>query len=281
MTDRADRSTTPVDISLVTDGTAQAMPDQLATEEPLEIRLQAAGEMRKIAVTMRTPGHDPELAAGFLYAEGVIGSWSDIGRFVFVHTTDGRPQENIIVVELAANAMPDLSPLERHFYTTSACGVCGKAGLESLLTNRAPKIPEGPTVTPDLLYSLPVKLRSTQGVFGATGGLHAAAIFDSEGSLLASREDVGRHNALDKVIGWALSQGLLPLHDRIVMVSGRSSYEIVQKCIAAEVPFLCAVSAPSSLAVSMAREYGITLIGFLRGNRLNVYAGPERLAHGC
>ncbi len=253
------------------------MPDQLATEEPLEIRLQAAGETRRVAVTMRTPGHDPELAAGFLYAEGIIGSWSDIGRFVLVHTSEGRPQENVIVVELAKEAMPDLSPLERHFYTTSACGVCGKAGLESLLTNHAPKIPEGPRVTADLLYSLPDKLRSAQGVFGATGGLHAAAIFDRHANLLAAREDVGRHNALDKVIGCALSQGLLPLHGHIVMVSGRSSYEIVQKCIAAEAPVVCAVSAPSSLAVSMAREYGITLIGFLRDNRLNIYAGPERL----
>jgi FdhD protein len=279
MPHRADRSTTPVDISLVTDGSVRTMPDQLATEEPLEIRLQAAGETRKLAVTMRTPGHDPELAAGFLYAEGVIESWSDIGRFVLVHTADGRPQENIIVVELVGEAMPDLAPLERHFYTTSACGVCGKAGLESLLTNRAPKIPEGPNVSADLLYSLPVKLRTTQGVFGATGGLHAAGIFDAGGNLLASREDIGRHNALDKVIGWAMSQKLLPLHEHIVMVSGRSSYEIVQKCIAAEVPFVCAVSAPSSLAVSMAREYGITLIGFLRDNRLNVYAGHERLIH--
>jgi FdhD protein len=279
MPHRPDRSTTPVDISLVTDGSARTMPDQLATEEPLEIRLQAAGETRKVAVTMRTPGHDPELAAGFLYAEGVIESWSDIGRFVLVHTADGRPQENIIVVELVGEAMPDLAPLERHFYTTSACGVCGKAGLESLLTNRAPKIPEGPNVSADLLYSLPVKLRTTQGVFGATGGLHAAGIFDAGGNLLASREDIGRHNALDKVIGWAMSQKRLPLHEHIVMVSGRSSYEIVQKCIAAEVPFVCAVSAPSSLAVSMAREYGITLIGFLRDNRLNVYAGHERLIH--
>jgi len=277
MTDRADRSTTPVDMSIVTDGNAQAIPDRLATEEPLEIRLRAGDETRRVAVTMRTPGHDPELAAGFLYAEGVIRSWADIGRFVVQRAADGRVLDNLIVVELTTGAMPDLSPLERHFHVTSACGVCGKTGLEALLMNRNPKIPPGPRVTADLLYSLPPKLRSAQGVFGTTGGLHAAAIFDRDGGLLALREDVGRHNALDKVIGWALSQDAVPLHDRIVLVSGRTSYEIVQKCIAAEVPVVCAVSAPSSLAVSMAREYGVTLIGFLRDSRLNVYSGPERL----
>ncbi len=181
-------------------------------------------------------------------------------------------------VELARSAWPQIDRLERHFLTTSACGVCGKASIESLRLRNVPDLGTGPALNAELVTSLPDKLRAAQGVFASTGGLHAAALFDANGTLLALREDVGRHNALDKLIGWALMNGKLPLHDAIVMVSGRTSFEIVQKALVAGVPVVCAVSAPSSLAVGLAREFGMTLIGFLRGSRFNVYAGNERLA---
>ena len=171
----------------------------------------------------------------------------------------------------------DLRPLERHFYTTSACGVCGKESLEQLELRGCPVIPPGPEIAAETIYSLPAKLRGAQGLFEATGGLHAAALFDAEGNLLALREDVGRHNATDKLVGWALLEGRLPLSDHIIMVSGRSSFEIMQKCLAAGVPIVCAISAPSSLAVDVARRFDMTLVGFLRGNRFNVYSGHERV----
>jgi FdhD protein len=171
----------------------------------------------------------------------------------------------------------DLRPLERHFYTTSACGVCGKASLEQLELRGCPVIGPGPEVSAKTIYSLPEKLRAAQGLFEATGGLHAAALFDAQGELVALREDVGRHNATDKLVGWALLEGRLPLGGHIVMVSGRSSYEILQKCLAAGVPIVCAVSAPSSLAVDVARQFDMTLVGFLRNNRFNVYSVPERV----
>jgi FdhD protein len=274
---------------MLEEGAAQPMPDDLATEEPLEIRLAfrtAAGaeEVEPVAVTMRTPGAEPhedaELATGFLHGEGVVRSASDIRGFR--HLTQRVPgrtggPENVVVVELATEEMPDLSTLDRHFYTSSACGVCGKASLDALLLGKNPKLPPGPRVTPELLYSLPDKLRSAQGVFHTTGGLHAAALFDARGELLAVREDVGRHNALDKLLGWALLTDRLPLHGHLVLVSGRTSYEILQKALMAEVPVVCAVSAPSSLAVSLARRFDITLVGFLRDRRCNVYAGFDRV----
>lgn len=273
-------------------GEVRRVPDQLATEEPLEIRLQPApsedgapGELRKVAVTMRTPGETPrddaELAAGFLHGEGVIRRPEQIRGFRHVaQRVPGQvssDRENTVVVQLASGEVPELAPLERHFYTTSACGVCGKESLDALLLGRSSEVPPGPRLSAELVYSLPEKLRSAQGVFRSTGGLHAAALFDRQGELLALREDVGRHNALDKLLGWALMEGRLPLHDHLVMVSGRTSYEILQKCLVAEVPVVCAVSAPSSLAVSLARRYGITLVGFLRDRRCNVYAGFERI----
>jgi FdhD protein len=180
-------------------------------------------------------------------------------------------------VELRRGREFDLRPLERHFYTTSACGVCGKASLEQLELRGCPVMPPGPEVSAEVLTALPQKLREAQGLFDATGGLHAAALFDQEGELIALREDVGRHNATDKLVGWALLEGRLPLTDHIIMVSGRSSFEILQKCLTAGVPFVCAISAPSSLAVDVAREFGMTLVGFLRGDRFNVYAGSERI----
>jgi FdhD protein len=253
-------------------------PDQLATEEPLEIRLDAGGEVRKLAVTMRTPGADFDLAVGFLHGEGVIGGPDDVRTVAYCLDRSIEPEQryNVVTVKLAG-APRDLTALDRHFTTTSACGVCGKASLDAIRLRGCAPVPPGPALVPELLTRLPGTLAESQGVFRKTGGLHAAALFDPAGNLLAIREDVGRHNAVDKLIGWALMQGMLPLHDRIVVVSGRSSYEIVQKCLVAGVPVVCAVSAPSSLAVGLAREWGMTLVGFLRGERFNVYAGQERI----
>jgi FdhD protein len=278
-------------------GSLHPQSDAVATEEPLEIRLRGAtlarhrravpvfsrraeapGE-KTVAITMRTPGADFELAAGFLYGEAVIRGRSDIQDIRHCEDPDLDPdkRDNIVYVELSSAVIPDLAALERHFYTTSACGVCGKASLEALRLRGFPTIPPGPVVDPAVIRGLPEKLREGQGVFAATGGLHAAGLFDVEGNLLAVREDVGRHNALDKLVGWALREGRLPLGGHIVMVSGRSSFEILQKSLMAGAPIVCAVSAPSSLAVALAREFGITLIGFLRGERFNVYAGAERV----
>ena len=180
-------------------------------------------------------------------------------------------------VSLKEGVTVDLQPLERHFFTTSACGVCGKASLEALRSRKYPVVLDSPEVSVEVIYSLPDQLRSAQQVFSMTGGLHAAALFDAQGNLLSLREDVGRHNAVDKLVGSALLSGELPLNNHIVMVSGRSSFEILQKCLAAGVPIVCAISAPSSLAVELAREFGITLVGFLRGERFNIYSGKERL----
>ncbi|KAB8332392.1 formate dehydrogenase accessory sulfurtransferase FdhD [Scytonema tolypothrichoides VB-61278] len=251
--------------------------DQLTTEEPLEIRL--VSPQKTVAVTMRTPGVDFELAAGFLYNEGVISCKQDILRMSYcVDDVDGEQRQNIVNVTLRENLNPDLQPLERHFYTTSACGVCGKASLEALRLRGCPVILPEPIVTAEIIYNLPDKLRAAQGIFNATGGLHAAALFDNQGQLLNLYEDVGRHNALDKLVGSALLSEQLPLSHHIVMVSGRSSFEILQKSTAAGVPIVCSISAPSSLAVSVAKEFGITLIGFLRGERFNVYTGLERIS---
>jgi FdhD protein len=290
-------SKTEARVWVVESGEARFLADHVATEEPLEIRLRAAGitrgdgplpvvrrrgqgaGRRTVAITMRTPGADFELAAGFLYGEGVIRSGDEIHGISHCEEPDLDEDKryNIVNVDLHGDALPDLQALERHFYTTSACGVCGKASLESLRIRGCPVIPAGPVVDADVIRRLPEALRAGQGVFAATGGLHAAALFDPDGHPLAVREDVGRHNALDKLVGWALLEGRLPLSHHIVMVSGRSSFEILQKSLMARVPIVCAVSAPSSLAVSLAREFGITLIGFLRGDRFNVYTGMERV----
>jgi FdhD protein len=261
-------------------GRFEARPDQLATEEPLEINLLSDGTSRTVAVTMRTPGADPELALGFLYGEGILAGPERVVRVGPCQTRKGKTAAecaNIVEVELGEGPAPDWKKLERHFFTTSACGVCGKAGLENLAFRAPAALPEGPRITPELVATLPEELRRAQGLFDATGGLHAAALFDAAGRLLALREDVGRHNALDKLIGWAFLNDRLPLHDHLVMVSGRSSYEILQKCLVAGVPIVCSVSAPSSLAVDLARRFGVTLIGFLRGDRFNVYHGVERI----
>lgn len=272
-------SKTRTRVRVVEDGRMRVRPDTLATEEPMEIRLISGGKRQTVAVTMRTPGADFELAAGFLYGEGIITSPEEIKKISYcVDRTVAEEQLfNIVNVELSGGREYDLRSLDRHFYTTSACGVCGKASLEQLELRGCPVVPPGPEVTPDVIYSLPDKLREAQGLFDATGGLHAAALFDAEGNLLALREDVGRHNATDKLVGWALMEGKLPLSNHIVMVSGRSSFEILQKCLTAGIPMVCAISAPSSLAVDVAREFGMTLVGFLRDRKFNVYSGPERL----
>jgi FdhD protein len=278
---RARRSSkTRTRVRVVEDGKMRVRPDTLATEEPMEIRLITGGERQTVAVTMRTPGADFELAAGFLYGEGIVKSSDDIAKISYCVDSDldAAQQYNIVNVELRGGREYDLRPLERHFYTSSACGVCGKASLEQLELRGCPLALPGPEVTPETLYSLPAKLREAQGLFDATGGLHAAALFDAEGNLVTLREDVGRHNATDKLVGWALLENRLPLSGHLVMVSGRSSFEILQKCLTAGVPFVCAISAPSSLAVDVAREFGMTLVGFLRERRFNVYAGKERVA---
>ncbi|MFG1941961.1 formate dehydrogenase accessory sulfurtransferase FdhD [Nonomuraea sp. NPDC048826] len=252
--------------------------DDLATEEPMEIRLHGADGTRKtVAITMRTPGHDFELAAGFLHGEGLAGA-ADIASIAYCTDEDLAPEEryNTVTVRLRG-PVPDLPALERHFVTSSACGVCGSAGLDRLHERCDPLPPGGPPISPEVLYGLPDALRAGQGVFGKTGGLHAAGLFAADGTRLAVREDVGRHNAVDKLVGWSAMAGRLPLAGHLLMVSGRASYEIMQKALAAGVPVVCAVSAPSSLAVDLAREFGLTLVGFLRGERCNVYAGHERI----
>jgi FdhD protein len=273
-------SKTKTRVRVVQDGGMRVRPDTLATEEPMEIRLLMGDTKQTVAVTMRTPGADFELAAGFLYGEGIVKGPEDIAKISYCvdRDLDAAQQYNIVNVELSGGHEYDLRPLERHFYTTSACGVCGKASLEQLELRGCPVIAPGPEVSAETIYSLPEKLREAQGLFDATGGLHAAALFDEGGNLLALREDVGRHNATDKLVGWTLLEGRLPLSGHIVMVSGRSSFEILQKCLTAGVPVVCAISAPSSLAVDVAREFGITLVGFLRERRFNVYAGQERVA---
>ena len=241
-------------ITVVEQGQRKLRDDHLATEEPLEIRLQAGGETQTVAVTMRTPGHDFELAAGFLHNEGIVSDPAMLSGITYCvdPDVDADQRYNIVNVGLRLARLPELATLERHFFTTSACGVCGKASLDAIAMRDCPDLPAGPRLDPMLLTTLPQALRAAQGLFDATGGLHAAGLFDAGGTLLCLREDVGRHNALDKLIGWALMKRKLPLHDCILLVSGRASYEILQKSTVAGVPVVCAVSAPSHLAVEVA-----------------------------
>lgn len=277
MSEEAARAQRPVRILKVRTGESREATDHLAAEEPLEIRLVHAGQLQTVAITMRTPGDDEELAAGFLYAEGVVRERAEISSILPRPAFEGAPS-NVVDVELAPGVpQPELASLERHFFSTSACGVCGKATLEALAVKASRPVASGPPLAPETILSFPARLSSAQGIFAATGGLHAAALFNWNGELLSVREDVGRHNALDKLLGRALLDGKLPLSDHLVLVSGRSSYEILQKSVMAGVPVVCAVSAPSSLAVEMAERFGVTLVGFLRGDRFNVYAGRGRI----
>jgi FdhD protein len=266
---------------VVAGGRSTARADDVATEEPLEIRVVVAGARHRVAVTMRTPGADFELAVGFLFSEGVIAGRHDVRRVTYCTDREAgaEQQYNMVNVELAGAAAPDLRSLERHFFTTSACGVCGKASIDALGLRCAP-LAGGPEVAAELLYELPGRLRSRQGVFDTTGGLHAAGLFSASGELLAVREDVGRHNAVDKLIGWAVLERRLPLGHHVLLVSGRTSYEILQKAITAGVTVVCGISAPSSLAVGLADRFGVTLVGFLRDQRCNVYAHPGRVLAG-
>ncbi|HST58100.1 MAG TPA: formate dehydrogenase accessory sulfurtransferase FdhD, partial [Longimicrobium sp.] len=267
------------------DAVRRTREDLLAVEEPLEIRIvraQDAGrgadaDARRVSVTMRTPGADFELAAGFLYSEGLIEGADAIARIRYC--TDGPQQYNAVSVHLAPGADFDPALLSRNFYTTSSCGVCGKASIEAVMGTTCARITGGPVVDAALLVSLPAKLREAQRVFERTGGLHGAAQFTADGAMVRVREDVGRHNALDKLVGAALLGGELPLAESIVLVSGRLSFELVQKAARAGVPVLAGVSAPSSLAVALAEQVGMTLAGFVRDPGFNVYAGGERIAH--
>ena len=244
----------------------ESTKDELAIEEPLEIQV----DTRPVSVTMRTPGHDDELATGFLVTEGIVTSFKDIVK-IAAHP---RNQQNVINVFLR-NA-PDLGRLKRHVFVSSSCGLCGKASIEAVQQHFKP-VKGRFQVRHSVLLEVPEKLQRAQDAFARTGGLHAAGIFSRDGELIVLREDVGRHNAVDKVIGHGLLNGLLPFNEHILMVSGRASFEIMQKALAARIPVVAAVSAPSSLAVDFAIESGQTLIGFLRGQRMNLYAGAQRV----
>jgi FdhD protein len=281
MISNGDRPGTTVETEIVGyDGSkTQRRYDVLATEEPLEIRMRAGSEQRTVAITMRTPGADFELAAGFLYNEGVLASYDALSGITYCVDRDVAEEQryNIVNVDLHGRELPPLDALERHFTMTSACGVCGKANIDALHDRGLVAVQSEFRVPAPLIATLPDRLTSAQRVFATTGGLHAAALFDSRGELITVREDVGRHNALDKLIGWALMNGKLPLGEHVLLLSGRASYELLQKAISAGIAVVCAVSAPSSLAVDLAREFNVTLAGFLRGKRFNVYAGAERI----
>lgn len=257
---------------------ARARPDFLAVEEPLEIRVGG----KALTVTMRTPGSDVELAAGFLVSEGVIHSAQDFASARYcAGEVAGENTYNVLDVTLTSGITVDPG-IERNFYTTSSCGVCGKASIEAVATVSQFAVADDPLrVDPELLVGFPDALRAEQEVFERTGGLHAAGLFDGEsGELLVLREDVGRHNAVDKVIGWALLEGKLPLRGCVLMVSGRASFELTQKALMAGIPMLSAVSAPSSLAAELAEDAGLTLVGFLRGSSMVVYTRADRLRVG-
>lgn len=261
----------------IRNGVADTRADTLVAEEPLEIRLNG----KPLAITMRTPGDDFALAVGFLASEGVLARASDVQAVTYCEgaAEDGTNTYNVVNVQLAAGVpVPDIT-LERNVYTTSSCGLCGKASLDAVRTaTRYPGLADDPLRIPArLLGELPQRLRAEQKVFDRTGGLHGAGLFSAQGELLDAREDVGRHNAVDKVIGRALQAGLLPLAGSVLLVSSRASFELAQKAVMAGIPVLAAVSAPSSLAVDLARESGLTLVGFLRGGDMNIYAGEERI----
>jgi FdhD protein len=252
-------------------------PDTLVVEEPLEIRVGG----RPLTVTMRTPGRDFDLAAGFLVSEGVVRHENDVAgiRYCAGAVDDGGNSYNVLDVVLSPGVPAPDPSLERNFYTTSSCGLCGKASLDAVRSTAAWSVRDDPVmVNPPIVAELPDRLRAEQQIFARTGGVHAAGLFSADGRLLCLREDVGRHNAVDKVLGWALRDGRLPLRGTLLLVSGRASFELVQKAVMAGIPVLAAVSAPSSLAADLAADAGLTLIGFLRGSSMNVYSAGHRLA---
>jgi FdhD protein len=265
-----------VPVQKVEGDSSSPFQDLLAVEEPLEIRL---GD-KSISITMRTPGNDFELAAGFLFTEGILQHADQIREIRWSHHTNGNPRQlgNSVTVELNPGVEVDLDRLERHFYTTSSCGVCGKASIEAIDMQGCPVLPRSsPIFQSSVIHLLPEALRRAQPVFERTGGLHAAALFSSEGTLQLLREDVGRHNAVDKLIGAEMLAGHTPLGSRLIFVSSRASFELVQKALMAGIPILAAVGAPSSLAVETAQRFNLTLLGFVRDNRFNIYSGASRI----
>ncbi len=261
----------------------QPTQDQLTVEEPLEIKLNYGlkenRQTKSLTITMRTPGHDQELALGFLYAEGIIGHAAEVLSMRFeAGQLEEAAQQNVLRVDLAPEVSLDWSQLSRHFYSSSSCGVCGKGSIEMISAISCyTTLPNYPKVAASTLLQLPQILLEAQQTFSQTGGLHAAALFDAKGQLLCLREDVGRHNAMDKLLGTALRKYDWPMQDKILLLSGRISFELVQKAAMAAIPIIAAVGAPSSLAVELAEEYQISLIGFLKSNKFNLYAGVERI----
>ncbi|MFK7971160.1 MAG: formate dehydrogenase accessory sulfurtransferase FdhD [Bacteroidia bacterium] len=271
-----------IEILKVQGNSIAAKPDLLAIEEPLEIRLLHGPEggrlEQSISVTMRTPGHDEELVLGFLWTEGIIHSYDQVYSIRHCETVE-KPEEegNVIKVNMQPDVTIDMAALERHFYTSSSCGVCGKSSIDAVFQSCSFEISDAsPWLSPASIHPLPDRLREAQKVFEYTGGIHAAGLFDKEGNLLLMREDVGRHNALDKLVGAALASGLLPLSQHVIQVSGRASFELVQKALMAGAEVMAAVGAPSSLAVSLAQKSNMTLLGFVRNERFNIYTGAER-----
>jgi FdhD protein len=272
-------STVRVRVQEVDGRSVRDRDDVVATEEPLEIRVGWPGRPpRSLVVTMRTPGADFELAAGFLSSEGLLPSADDVVRLAYCTDPTLRAEQryNVVTVDLARPLREH--PTARYGAATSACGVCGKESLDELELRGCHPLPPGPVLDPATLCALPDRLRAAQDLFSRTGGLHAAGLFSADGQLLRAREDVGRHNAVDKVVGWALLERRLPLTDHVLVTSGRAGYEICQKALAAGIPFVAAVGAPSSLAVDLAATFGMTLVGFLRGERYVVYTRPDRLS---
>ncbi|HEV2688174.1 MAG TPA: formate dehydrogenase accessory sulfurtransferase FdhD [Bryobacteraceae bacterium] len=269
------RSILTVPVQKIEGDSSAPVQDLLAIEEPLEIRL---GD-KTVSITMRTPGHDYELAAGFLFTEGILQGSAQIHRIRRTQTS-GNPRQagNSVTVDLNPGVQVDFERLERHFYTTSSCGVCGKASIEALHVQGCPVLPKDSLiVTSEVVHRLPEALRHQQAVFERTGGLHAAALFDAKGNLVLLHEDIGRHNAVDKVIGAEMLRDHTPLSDKLLLVSGRASFELVQKALMAGIPILAAVGAPSSLAVETAQRFQMTLLGFVRDGRFNIYSGASRI----
>lgn len=273
---RVRRAVTSVQVIAVRPNHHLEIPDQVATEEPMEIRVAGPGQRPEpVAVTMRTPSHDFELATGFLYTEGLIAGRADVAAVKYCDLPETAAQRfNTVTVELTM-PVPD-NWIGRPFSVNASCGVCGKASIDQVIITCA-VLPPGPPIRRSMLLELPDRLRAEQQLFTRTGGIHGAAVFDADGTVLCVREDVGRHNAVDKVAGHALLAGRLPLTDHVLMVSGRVSFEIVQKAAMVGVPVIAAVSAPSSLAIEAAQQLGVTIAGFVRGQRCNLYSHPERV----
>jgi FdhD protein len=274
-------SVKPVEITKVSAEGSKVTPDLMAVEEPLEIRIGygALGErqQKSLSVTMRTPGHDYELAIGFLFTEGIIDTFDQVESIKYCEDV-GRQEEreNVVRVELKPEVKLDLEKLQRNFYTSSSCGVCGKSSIEAVHVT-CTQIQDNIKVDKEVIHGLPKTLREAQQIFEHTGGLHAVGLFDLNGKLLLTREDVGRHNAMDKIVGACLFKKEIPLSETILMVSGRASFELVQKALRAGAPIMAAVGAPSSLAVTLAKDLGMTLMGFVRGASFNVYCGSQRI----